>query len=210
MAAIAVAISSSGRGDGRPSAAAAPVDTAGLAPKFIANAKHGNRVVDGSIAAKLTALKGVPVVVNQWASWCPNCKAEFGYFARVAKTYRGRVAFVGLDSQDSRGNAEDFLTDRPVSYPSIFDQRESGGVGRRRRELADNDLLQRQGRTDRYPARWVYDGRVARRRHPAVRAASRRVTDPASGVGMIAAVFAGAISLLSPCVLPLVPGFSRP
>jgi cytochrome c biogenesis protein CcmG, thiol:disulfide interchange protein DsbE len=87
-----------------------------------ANLREANRVVDTSIQAKLAALRGVPVVVNQWASWCPNCKAEFPFFQQLAKRYRGEVAFLGLDSQDSRGNAEDFLKQYPVEYPSIYDQ----------------------------------------------------------------------------------------
>lgn len=109
-------------GGGGSSAAAIPVDTNGLARQYRANAKDANRIVDGSISAKLAALKGVPVVVNQWASWCPNCKSEFGFFADLAEGYRGQVAFVGLDSQDDRGDAEDFLKDHPVTYPSIFDR----------------------------------------------------------------------------------------
>jgi thiol-disulfide isomerase/thioredoxin len=80
-----------------------------------------NRVVDGSIQTKLTALRGVPVVVNQWASWCPNCKQEFPFFQQLARTYRGQVAFVGLDSQDNRGDAQSFLGQYPVTYPSIYD-----------------------------------------------------------------------------------------
>lgn len=122
VAAIAVGIVSIGGGDSGSSAAAVAVDTAGLAPQYVANAKDANRVVDGSISAKLEELKGVPVVVNQWASWCPNCKSEFGYFADLAEGYRGQVAFVGLDSQDSRGDAEDFLNDHPIPFPSIFDK----------------------------------------------------------------------------------------
>jgi cytochrome c-type biogenesis protein len=33
------------------------------------------------------------------------------------------------------------------------------------------------------------------------------MADPAAGVGLVAALFAGAVSFLSPCVLPLVPGY---
>jgi thiol-disulfide isomerase/thioredoxin len=60
-------------------------------------------------------------VVNQWASWCPNCKQEFPFSQQLAHTYERRVAFVGLDSQDSRGDAEAFLRGFPVTYPSLYD-----------------------------------------------------------------------------------------
>jgi thiol-disulfide isomerase/thioredoxin len=79
-------------------------------------------VIDASVQDRLTSLKGVPVVVNQWASWCPNCKFEFPFFQHLSKRYRGQVAFLGLDSQDSKGKAEDFLSTHPVEYPSVFDQ----------------------------------------------------------------------------------------
>jgi thiol-disulfide isomerase/thioredoxin len=101
---------------------AKPVDTRGLSQKFADNAKHANQVVDGSITDKLAELRGVPVVVNQWASWCPNCKQEFPFFQQLSQRYRGKVAFVGLDSQDNRSDAVSFLKDHPVDYPSIFDE----------------------------------------------------------------------------------------
>lgn len=86
------------------------------------NRSEANRVIDTSLEAKLASLEGVPVVVNQWASWCPPCRAEFGFFARLAERYEGRVAFVGLNSRDDRGAAEQFLSEHPVSYPSVFDE----------------------------------------------------------------------------------------
>lgn len=93
------------------------------APKRLAaNLDQGNEIIDGSIQDKLAELRGVPVVVNQWASWCTSCRAEFGYFQQLSEQLRDRVAFVGLDSQDERGSAEDFLAEYPVNYPSIFDQ----------------------------------------------------------------------------------------
>lgn len=93
------------------------------APKRLAaNLAQGNEIVDGSISDKLAELRGVPVVVNQWASWCTSCRAEFGFFQQLSEQLRDRVAFVGLDSQDDRGAAEAFLAEFPVNYPSIFDQ----------------------------------------------------------------------------------------
>ena len=120
----AAAIIAAGGTDGGSSspAAAVRVDTTGLSPELAAHAKDANRVLDSEILVKLEALKGVPVVVNQWASWCPSCKAEFGFFAELADEYRGRVAFVGLDSSDDRGKAEDFLKDHPIPFPSIYDE----------------------------------------------------------------------------------------
>jgi len=71
------------------------------------------------------------MVVNQWASWCPNCKAGFGFFQRLAQRYSRQVAFVGLDSQDRRSDAQAFLRGFPMPYPSIYDPsaREARPVG---------------------------------------------------------------------------------
>lgn len=104
-----------------PAAAAPAAPTRGVPRQIAANAKQADRVVDGSIQDKLEQLRGVPVVVNQWASWCPNCRQEFPYFRQLARRYKRHVAFVGLDSQDRRSDAEAFLRGFPVGYPSVYD-----------------------------------------------------------------------------------------
>jgi thiol-disulfide isomerase/thioredoxin len=88
-----------------------------------ANRRQRGALVDSSLASKLQALEGVPVVVNQWASWCPPCRAEFPFFAEMAERYRDKVAFLGLNSRDQRGAAQAFMEEHPVAYPSVFDER---------------------------------------------------------------------------------------
>lgn len=82
------------------------------------------RLVGGGTEAflrQVRELRGTPIVVNQWASWCGPCKFEFPFFRALAEKYEGRVAFLGVDSQDSRGPAEKFLREHPVPFPSFFD-----------------------------------------------------------------------------------------
>jgi thiol-disulfide isomerase/thioredoxin len=70
---------------------------------------------------RLRALRGHPVVINKWASWCGPCRAEFPILQSIA-TERGRtVAFVGLDARDKRPAAAGFLEKFPVPYPSYED-----------------------------------------------------------------------------------------
>jgi len=106
----------------RPSAAKSLSLSPDATAELVANTRSANQILVGpDIQAKLAQLRGLPVVVNQWASWCTNCRAEFPFFQTAGRAYAGRVAFVGLDSQDSRANAIAFLREFPVDYPSVFD-----------------------------------------------------------------------------------------
>lgn len=85
---------------------------------------RGNQILDGGLDAyetQLERLRGNPIVVNQWASWCGPCRFEFPFFQDLAVKYGGRVAFLGVDSQDDRDAAETFLRGMPTPYPHYFD-----------------------------------------------------------------------------------------
>jgi cytochrome c biogenesis protein CcmG/thiol:disulfide interchange protein DsbE len=84
----------------------------------------GNQLLPGGTAAfqaRLRTLRGHPVVVNEWASWCEPCQTEFPVFQRVSVHYGRQVAFIGLDSRDTNPAADAFLHRFPVSYPSYTD-----------------------------------------------------------------------------------------
>ena len=93
------------------------------APLAALHAQSG-RLLEGGVPAfraRLRALRGQPVVINKWASWCTPCRAEFPAMQQAA-TDRGRtVAFVGLNSGDSRQPAERFLKRYPTPFPSYVD-----------------------------------------------------------------------------------------
>ncbi len=86
---------------------------------------QANQLLDAgpdAFKARLADLRGLPIVVNQWASWCGPCRFEFPFFERQAKKHRGRVAFLGVNSQDSRDDAEEFLEEFPVPFPHYYDK----------------------------------------------------------------------------------------
>jgi len=70
---------------------------------------------------RIDSLRGYPVVVNVWASWCGPCRFEFPAFQRLSARYGKRVAFIGVDNEDSEDAARTFLSDAPVPYPSYSD-----------------------------------------------------------------------------------------
>ncbi len=65
---------------------------------------------------------GKVVVVNVWGAWCAPCRTETPDLEKVfTATEPLGVAFLGVDVRDNRATAQDFVTDRHVMHPSIFD-----------------------------------------------------------------------------------------
>lgn len=104
---------------------------AGSPPALAALHAQGGKLLDGGgrgLHARLAALKGYPVVIDKWASWCVPCREELPAFQRASAEYGKRVAFIGLDSGDTgRADAVAFSKSLPLSYPSFYDP--SGSVG---------------------------------------------------------------------------------
>ena len=70
---------------------------------------------------ELEQLRGYPVVVNAWGTWCAPCRDEFPLFARVATKLGKSVGFLGLNVNDNNDDAREWLGKRPVPYPSFED-----------------------------------------------------------------------------------------
>jgi thiol-disulfide isomerase/thioredoxin len=79
----------------------------------------------GRAPVRLAALRGKPLVLNFWASWCPNCVAEMPAFQKVYSDLAGQVGFVGMDLLDLEGEtriaAEAFAKTTRVTYPLAYD-----------------------------------------------------------------------------------------
>jgi cytochrome c biogenesis protein CcmG, thiol:disulfide interchange protein DsbE len=106
----------------RPQVAAKAL--AGSPPELARLHRQANQLLDGeadAFKARLRALRGHPVVVNKWASWCPPCRGEFPFFQRQSIKRGRKVAFLGVDGNDNDANARKFLKSFPVSYPSYKD-----------------------------------------------------------------------------------------
>jgi len=66
-------------------------------------------------------LRGTPLLVNIWASWCGPRRNEAPPLAKAHETYYDRVPFVGVDNLDERALARAFMREFGWAYPSVFD-----------------------------------------------------------------------------------------
>jgi cytochrome c biogenesis protein CcmG/thiol:disulfide interchange protein DsbE len=67
---------------------------------------------------RVRSLRGYPIVLNVWASWCIPCREEFKLFQAAAFEFGKRVAFLGANADDTTSDAQAFLKQHRVSYPS--------------------------------------------------------------------------------------------
>ncbi|KKL73015.1 hypothetical protein LCGC14_2079140 [marine sediment metagenome] len=102
------------------------------APGFSLEVLEGGKVPPGlqRVVAKavsdgrlgLDELRGTPVVLNLWASWCTPCRDEAGRLQRAWESWGERgVLFLGLNMQDLRGDARAFLREFAITYPTVRD-----------------------------------------------------------------------------------------
>jgi thiol-disulfide isomerase/thioredoxin len=97
---------------------------AGSPPRLARLHAQANRLLPGGLDAferRRRDLRGHPVVVNKWASWCGPCREEFPWLQRLSARLGRRIAFLGVDSRDSVAAARTFLDEFPVPYPSYSD-----------------------------------------------------------------------------------------
>jgi cytochrome c biogenesis protein CcmG, thiol:disulfide interchange protein DsbE len=73
---------------------------------------------DEGLGRRIAALRGFPIVLNAWASWCPPCREELPLFAAAAMSFGRRVAFLGADLEDDAGAAKQLLAEVGPAYPS--------------------------------------------------------------------------------------------
>lgn len=130
LAALALALllpSGCGGSDGDGSGGSHPdyaKALAGAPAPLAALHEQANELLPGGAEAyeeRVAKLRGYPIVVNVWASWCGPCRFEFPVLQKLSARYGKRVAFIGVNSEDSEDAAATFLREEPVPYPSYSD-----------------------------------------------------------------------------------------
>lgn len=70
----------------------------------------------------LADLRGKPVVINFWASWCGPCKDEAPVLQETYERYRDRgLVVLGVDVKDFRQDARRFMRRYGITYPVVYD-----------------------------------------------------------------------------------------
>lgn len=69
-------------------------------------------------------LRGRPVVINFWASWCIPCREEAPLLERTWRRYRDDVVFLGVNIKDAESDARAFVEEYDITYPIVRDEAE--------------------------------------------------------------------------------------
>ena len=95
----------------------------------------------------LSSLRGRPVVLNFWATWCQPCKIEHPYVLQAARLYEPRgVAFVGVLHDDEPGNAIRELQRSGQAFPTVYDTSQRVSVDYGITGVPETFILDAEGR----------------------------------------------------------------
>ncbi len=107
----------------------------------------GPRLPPAGQQVSLASLKGTPVVLNIWASWCAPCRAEAPILEKVWQQYRHRgVVMLGLNLQDLSENALTFLTRYGIAFPSLRDGTDGSKRDLEATGVPETFIIDRHGR----------------------------------------------------------------
>jgi cytochrome c biogenesis protein CcmG, thiol:disulfide interchange protein DsbE len=86
------------------------------APPFALKAINSGEMID------VARLRGKPVVLNFWATWCVPCYQEHPVLVENAQRIGSNVQFVGVVFNDTEDKINAFLSQRGSAYPTLLDE----------------------------------------------------------------------------------------
>jgi cytochrome c biogenesis protein CcmG/thiol:disulfide interchange protein DsbE len=96
---------------------------------------------------KLSELRGIPVVLNFWATWCPPCRDEMPSMERLHKLLGGRdLEIVAVDLQEPKDTVQKFVKDNSLTFTVLLDARGAVGGAWGAQSIPTTYLIDRKGR----------------------------------------------------------------
>ena len=92
-----------------------PATIGDTAPNFSLSDIDGNKVSLNDL------LKGKEVILNFWASWCPECRKETTVLNEIAKKYKDKVDIVGINLKESKEDVQSFVSSKGIGYRILLD-----------------------------------------------------------------------------------------
>ena len=96
---------------------------------FAGDIRQGGRLealhlpkLEGDGTVDYASFRNKPLVINFFASWCPNCIAEMPGFQQVHQELGDRVGFLGISQSDSKGASVDLAHQTGIEYPTGYDR----------------------------------------------------------------------------------------
>jgi len=85
------------------------------APDFVLLTPDGDELA-------LNDLRGTPVLINFWATWCPPCRAEIPALEQTHRQFDGDVLVLGVDVQENPEQVAEFIVEHDMTYPVVIDE----------------------------------------------------------------------------------------
>jgi len=171
--------------------------------------------LDSGQSFSLQDFRGQVVILNLWATWCEPCKEEMPELESIAREFAGSdlvVIGVSIDRTVDAGVIAQFALDHGASFPIALDRDNAFSQEFRTAGVPETVLIDRNG-----DIAWHWKGQLevgsAENREIIAKTLAGTFDSNAAGsnlaaVGYFAAFGAGLLSLLSPCVLPLLPTYA--
>lgn len=171
--------------------------------------------LDSDASFSLEDFRGQVVVLNLWATWCEPCKKEMPELGAIASEFADTdlvVIGVSIDRTADAATVQRFATEHGANFPIALDRDNEFSRVFRSTGVPETVLIDRNGEIAWHWRGQLEEGSAENRQIIAETLAGTFNPESARSkittVGFLAAFGAGLLSLLSPCVFPLLPTYA--